>query len=35
MTQRTEVAHMEVREVGMDQAAPEEEVWTTCLLYTV
>lgn len=35
MTQRTEVAHMEVREVGVDQAVPEEEVWATCLFYTV
>lgn len=30
MTQKSEMAHM-----GMDQAVPEEEVWVTCLLYTL
>lgn len=32
MTQRTEVAQMEVREAGIIQAAPKEEVWVTHIL---
>lgn len=32
MTQRTEVAQMEVREEEITQAAPEEEVWVTHIL---
>lgn len=35
MTQRTGVAHVEIREAGMDQAVPEKEVWAMSLLYTV
>lgn len=32
MTQKTEVAQMEVREAEIIQAAPEEEVWVTHIL---